>query len=43
LAPNQFDKVQQKIGQAALSGNGMGKEALSVSENDDGITVIKLS
>ena len=43
LAPNQFDKVQQKIGQAALSGIGMGKEALSVSENDDGITVIKLS
>ena len=43
LAPNQFDKVQQKIGQAALSGIGMGREALSVSENDDGITVIKLS
>lgn len=43
LAPSQFDEVQKKIGQAALSGIGMGREGLNVSENDDGITVIKLS
>jgi len=43
LAPSQFDEVQEKIGQAALSGIGMGREGLNVSENDDGITVIKLS
>jgi len=43
LAPSQFDKVQEKIGQAALTGVGMGREGLNVSENDDGITVIKLS
>ena len=43
LAPSQFDKVQEKISQAALTGVGMGREGLNVSENDDGITVIKLS
>lgn len=43
LAPSQFDKVQEKIGQAALTGIGMGREGLNISENDDGITVIKLS
>ena len=43
LAPSQFDKVQQKINSAALSGVGMGRGNLDVSETDDGVTVIKLS
>lgn len=43
LTPNVYDEVQQKLSSAALSGIGMGKGSLNISETDDGITVIKLS